>query len=99
MPTIEQLAPSAAPTGIDFWSVRYVVESAERLTVRNDVAEAPTRERDAGVMVSVQHGGGLGYAATSDVSERGLRQAFAQAQGLAAASAAHSVFDLSLIHI
>ena len=93
MPTIEQLAPSAAPTGIDFWSVRHVVESAERLTVRNDVAEAPSRERDAGVMVSVQHGGGLGYAATGDVSERGLRQAFAQAQSLAAASAAHSVFD------
>ena len=93
MPTIEQLAPSAAPAGLDFWSVRHVVESAERLTVRNDVAEAPSRERDAGVMVSVQHGGGLGYAATSDVSERGLRLAFAQAQDLASASARHSVFD------
>ena len=93
MPNIPSLAESAAPSGLDFWSVRHVVETSERLTVRNDVAEAPTRQRDAGVMVSVQHGGGLGYAATSDVSERGLRQAFAQAQSLAQASAAHSVFD------
>ena len=90
---ISHLATSAAPTGLDFWSVRHVVESAERLTVRNDVAEAPSREHDAGVMVCVQHGGGQGFAATSDVSERGLRQAFDQAQSLAAASAAHSVFD------
>lgn len=93
MSPITSLAQSAAPTGLDFWSVRHVVESAERLTVRNDVAEAPSRERDAGVMVCVQHGGGQGFAATSDVSDRGLRQAFAQAQSLAAASATHSVFD------
>jgi predicted Zn-dependent protease len=93
MSRIANLAQSAAPTGLDFWSVRHVVESAERLVVRNDVAEAPSCERDAGIMVCVQHGGGQGFAATSDVSERGLRQAFAQAQSLAAASAAHSVFD------
>ncbi|WP_295950834.1 TldD/PmbA family protein [Rhodoferax sp.] len=93
MPRIAALAQSAAPTGLDFWSARFVTESAERLTVRNDVAEAPSRERDTGVMVCVQHGGGQGFAATSDVSDHGLRQAFAQAQSLAAASAAHSVFD------
>lgn len=93
MPRITALAQSAAPKGLDFWSVRHVVESAERLMVRNDVAEAPSRDRDAGVMVCVQHGGGQGFAATSNVSEHGLRQAFAQAQSLAAASAAHSVFD------
>lgn len=95
MSHIAQLASTAAPTGLDFWSVRHVVESAERLVVRNGVAEAPSRERDAGVMVCVQHGGGQGFAATSDVSERGLRQAFAHAQSLAAASAPHSVFDFA----
>ncbi len=95
MPSIEQLAQSAAPSGLDFWSVRHVVESTERLTVRGDVAEAPTRERDAGVMVSVLQGGALGYAATSDVSDAGLRRAFAEAQALAQASARHSVFDFT----
>ena len=93
MPSVEHLAQSAAPSGLDFWSVRHVVESTERLTVRDDVAEAPTRERDAGVMVSVLKRGALGYAATSDVSEAGLRRAFAQAQTLADASAQRSVFD------
>ena len=95
MPSIEQLAQSAAPSGLDFWSVRHVVESTERLTVRDDVAEAPTRERDAGVMVSVLQGGAMGYAATSDVSDAGLRRAFAEAQTLAQASARHSVFDFT----
>ncbi len=51
------------------------------------------RSRDAGVMVSVIKDGGLGYAATSDTSEAGLRRAFDNATALAQASAKHTVFD------
>ena len=57
MPTLASLAQSAAPLHTDFWSARFVTESAERLVVRNDVAESPSRERDTGVMVCVQHPG------------------------------------------
>ncbi len=92
MDSIETLARKTAPAA-DFWSVRAVSESSERITVRSDVPEPPSRQRDAGVMVSVATQGGMGYAATSDVSEAGLRSAFARAGELALATAKHSVFD------
>ncbi len=92
MDSIETIAKRAAPAA-DFWSVRSVSEQTERISVRDDVAEPPSRQRDAGVMVSVIRHGGLGYAATSDLSEAGLRRAFARAVDLAEASAPHSVFD------
>ncbi|HSV54567.1 MAG TPA: TldD/PmbA family protein [Burkholderiaceae bacterium] len=92
MERLETIAKDAAPA-VDFWSVRGVAERSEQLTVRQDIAEAPWRQTDTGVMVSVVHGGGLGYAATSDQSESGLRRAFARAMELAQASARRSVFD------
>ncbi|WP_048438886.1 TldD/PmbA family protein [Caenimonas sp. SL110] len=92
MDSIETLARKTAPAA-DFWSVRAVSETSERISVRSDVPEPPSRQRDAGVMVSVIRQGGMGYAATSDVSEAGLRSAFARAGELALATAKHSVFD------
>jgi predicted Zn-dependent protease len=92
MISLESLARNAAPA-CDFWSARAVTETSEQLNVRQDIAEAPTRSRDAGVMVSVMDGGGLGYAATSDVSERGLKEAFASAKQMARDVAGKSVFD------
>ncbi|MES2786352.1 MAG: TldD/PmbA family protein [Pseudomonadota bacterium] len=92
MESIETLARKTAPSA-DFWSVRAVSESSERISVRSDVPEPPSRQRDAGVMVCVIRQGGMGYAATSDVSETGLRSAFDRAGELAVATAKHSVFD------
>ena len=92
MTSIELIAKSAAPA-VDFWSVRSVTEQAERISVRDDVAEPPWRQRDAGVMVSVIEDGGLGYAATSDVSEAGIRRAFDAALDLAKATTGRTVFD------
>jgi len=92
MDSIEHLARSSAPPA-DYWSVRTVTEQTERVSVRDDVAEPPLRASDAGVMVSVIRDGGLGYAATSDVSAAGLKRAFARAGELAAATSTRSVFD------
>jgi predicted Zn-dependent protease len=92
MTSIENLIRQSAPAA-DGWSARAVTETSEYLVVRRDVAQAPSRERDSGVMVSVSHGGALGHAATSDVSEAGLRRAFAHASNLARACAGRSVFD------
>ncbi|MFC3149103.1 TldD/PmbA family protein [Piscinibacterium candidicorallinum] len=77
----------------DFWSARAVTETSEQLQVRQNVAEAPSRSRDAGVMVTVMDGGGLGYAATSDTSDSGLRAAFVRAKEAAQAVAGKTVFD------
>jgi predicted Zn-dependent protease len=90
MDTLQSLARQAAPA-VDSWSARFVEERSEELTVRRDAAEPPTRTRDAGVMVCVGDAGGVGYAATSDLGEAGLRAAFAQATVLARASAEKGV--------
>src|SRR5688572_10216281 len=87
-----QLAKDAAPAA-DAWSVRFVTERLEQLTVRRDAPEAPWRQHDAGAMVSVTAGGGQAYAATSDLSAAGLRAAFGRARELALACAAHSLVE------
>jgi len=92
MHSLEELVRRIAPSA-DYWSARAVTETSEQLVVRRDVAQAPVRQRDAGVMLSVVREGAMGYAATSDLSEAGLRQAFARALDLARASAGRSVFD------
>jgi predicted Zn-dependent protease len=96
MHSFEDLARRCAPAA-HYWSVRLVTQQSEHLQVRRDVPEAPQRERDRGAMVSVVEGGALGYSATADLSEAGLRAAFARALDLARASSGHSVFDYRLV--
>ena len=82
------LAPRA-----DFWSVRYVEEASESLTVRNDVALPPAFAVDRGVMATAYADGGYGYAATSDVSPAGVRAALERAAAWARATARWAVAD------
>jgi predicted Zn-dependent protease len=92
---LESAAARAAvclPASAQHWSVRGVAEHSEQLCVRRGVAEAPRRTRDEGVMVSVIDGG-QGHAATSDVSEMGLKRAFEEAHRLARAAAGRTIFD------
>jgi predicted Zn-dependent protease len=91
-PAIETWAARVAPA-VDFWSVRATTENSEQLMVRQNVGEAPSRSIDAGLMVTVLDAGGIGYAATSTVTEAGLKAAFGKAQALARASAGKTVFD------
>ncbi len=88
---LETLAARVAP-GDARWTLRAVDERSETLNVRQDVAEAPQRSRDAGVMVSVTRRGGLGHAATADLSEAGLADAFSRAARMADAVAGRMVF-------
>jgi predicted Zn-dependent protease len=87
----------AAPA-VARWNALHVDERHERLTVRRGVAEAPQRSREAGVMVTVTDGGGSGHAATADLSDSGLRDAFDRAQALARATAGrHLVADIGSV--
>jgi predicted Zn-dependent protease len=83
----------ALPAGLAFCSLRLVDERTEVLSVRNDVVEPPQRSRDVGAMVTVHHGGGLGYAATGDLSASGLREAVGRARRWAEVTAQRAVFD------
>ena len=97
--TLETIARRAArclPASTRHWAVRGVHERSERLSVRDDVAEAPSRAIDNGAMVTVIDGG-MGYAATSDMSEGGLIAAFERAHVLARASAGRTVIDYESI--
>ena len=74
-----------------FWSLRYVDERSRYFCVRQDVAEAPSLDRDQGAMLTVYDGGGYGYAATADLSISGLQGALDRARAWARATARNSV--------
>lgn len=75
---LAQTAASAAPP-CDWWSVRALREAAATFSVRGGVAEPPRASDDCGAMVTVVIGGAMGYAASADLGEAGLRAAFAKA--------------------
>ncbi len=84
---------AALPSGPDFVSLRVVREHTEEIGVRNGVVQPPERNRDQGAMITVYEGGGLGYAATADLSLSGLRRAIDAARRWATLTAASAVFD------
>jgi len=90
--SLERSFREAAPA-VDFCSLRFVEEVGETLTIRQDVAEPPQLATSRGAMVTVIDGGGLGYAATSDLTPAGLREALGRAQRYAGLTRGRSVVD------
>ncbi|HHJ21161.1 MAG TPA: TldD/PmbA family protein [Gammaproteobacteria bacterium] len=90
--TLEHRISRAAPS-VDFWSARIVRTDYESLRLRQAVVQPPDSGRDLGVHLTVVHGGGVGYAATSDLRESGILQAFQHAQTIAQASAGQLCFS------
>ncbi len=88
--TFKRIVPA-----VDFCSLRFVEETTEQLTVRQNVTEPPQSSSDRGAMITVFDKGGYGYAATSDISESGLRTAAARAHEWARLTAGRSVIDYS----
>nr|WP_040856056.1 TldD/PmbA family protein [Thiorhodovibrio frisius] len=87
---------AAVAPACDYWSLRLVSEHWDRLEVRQDVLEPTNLGYTLGAMVTVVARGGLGYAATNDLSRPGLRAAGRCARGWALRHAAHGLFDSSL---
>ena len=94
--SIETRFRQAAPA-VDFCSMRLVSERSEMLSVRQDVLQPVVRSEDCGAMLTVWNKGGMGYAATSDLSAGGIRRAIDEACNWANQSAAHSLVDFSKI--
>ena len=93
---IEEHFRQVAPA-VDFCALRWVSERSEYLAVRQNVLQPVVTSEDSGAMLTVYNGGGMGYAATSDLSPSGLRHAAKQAQDWAQQSAGHSVVDFTKI--
>lgn len=84
---------------VDFCSLRFVEEASEHITVRQDVLQPLSTSIDRGAMVTIMHRGGCGYAATSDLTRAGLKNAIARAQAWAEASVGCSVVDYAKISL
>jgi predicted Zn-dependent protease len=85
--------PHVLRSEADFWSLRIVDERTEDHAVRNDVAQPMRLASDRGAMLVAWSGAGAGYAATADMSERGLQAALDIATQRAKASASVSLID------
>lgn len=87
---------AAVAPASDFWSLRLVSSRWERLAMRQGVLEPAALGHSLGAMVTVVTQGGLGYAATDDLSRPGLRAAGRRAREWALLHARHGLFDASL---
>ena len=90
---LEDRLRAVLPTDADYASARHVVERGSRLAVRNGVVEPAAASHDEGVMFTVWRDGGIGYGATSDLTDEGLAAAVERASEWAAATAGRSVVD------
>ena len=79
----------------DRCTLRIVREQADVLTVRQNRLEPIQSVDDFGGMVTVHHDGGSGYAATSDLTESGLRRAIELAETWAERNRGRMVHDAS----
>jgi predicted Zn-dependent protease len=93
---IEERFRAVAPAS-GYWSLRVVQERREVVQVRQDVLQPVGTGSDMGAMVTVLDGGGMGYAATSDLTESGLKQAIAHAKDWANRTSRASVVDFSKV--
>ncbi len=80
-----------------FCSLRFVDERNEVLSVRMDVPEPAMTWQDTGAMITVLRDGGMGYAATSDLTAAGLKRAVEEASQWAALAAGRSVVEFAEI--
>jgi predicted Zn-dependent protease len=78
---------------VDYCALRVVEESSEHSSVRQDVPEPSSRAIDRGAMVTILQGTGIGYAATSDLSNAGLSAAIERATEWAQLTQGRSVFE------
>src|SRR5471032_138195 len=86
---------AALRTGAEFFSLRYVRESGQYLSVRKNVAEPPSFSRDEGAMLTVRVNCVEAYAATNDLSQQGLQAALDRAEQQARRLQPHALLDLS----
>ncbi len=93
---VERRFAALAPQ-VGFCSLRVVAERSQRLAVRQDVVQPIRHDFDLGAMVTVLDAGGLGYAATSNLSEAGLRAALERATAWARRTAGASVHDFGSV--
>ena len=100
----QEIAPHSAlvkalnenKSAADWVGIRYSREVTGQHAVRNDKPLSNSTVVDEGVMVEVMIDGHIGYAATADLSEAGLKRAFKSAITATRAASPHKVFPFTL---
>lgn len=91
---LERWFSAMAPDpSVGFFSVRLLTERSERLRMRQGIVQPLERADDVGLMVTALADGGIGYAASSDISERGLAEALERARAWARRTSEVAVMD------
>jgi predicted Zn-dependent protease len=93
---LKEIFSTIAPKA-DFCSLRFESGYGEVISVRQNVLQPFSRYRFAGAMITVIRNGGLGYGATSDISEQGLADAATRAATWADFCAGKGIIDFSTI--
>jgi len=96
--SIRSLFKSHAPA-VEFCSLRVFDECSEHITVRQNVLQPLSTRRDRGAMVTIIHNRGYGYAATSNLTASGLKEAIARAKAWALECAKQPVINYSTIRM
>ena len=81
-----------APTQCDWAGIRYYHETTSFRSARNAQLSRNVTGSQRGVMVEVLHQGQFAYYGTSDLSDRGIKNAFERAQKLCESAARHQLF-------
>ncbi len=89
--TLVQRFRNALPPGIEEATLRVIDEESEWLVVTRGTVQPVHSSFDSGAMVTVWSNGGTGIAATSDLSDSGLRAALAEATHWAEATALRAI--------
>jgi predicted Zn-dependent protease len=97
--TIEERFARIVPKDVEFCSLRFQQEKAESVAVRDGIVQPVSSSEDAGVMITVVKNGGQGYAATSDLSEAGLKKAAAKAVEWAERTAGRCVVNMANVSL
>lgn len=95
---LKELLNSVSATGADWVGLREVWERSTTRYCRDGKPAANSAVESKGVMVEVLKDGFIAYAATADISKRGLQAATDQALALAEKAAKYKIFEFSAEH-
>ncbi|MEZ4741787.1 MAG: TldD/PmbA family protein [Bdellovibrionota bacterium] len=84
---------------VDFCSVRYHLDRQDAVHIRQNILQPSGFSDNEGVMITIHNHGGIGYAATADLSESGLKEAIKEAMNWADRTAGRAVLDFSSLQM
>jgi len=84
---------------VRFISIRFLREFSEVVAVRQNVVMPVETGEDQGIMVTVDNGSGVGYGATCDISETGIKNAISEALKWAEINGRYPLIDYGAVEM